>query len=448
MAFCAATPMTRRTAAGSATTSMPSTVARALGGLAERGEDADGGGLAGAVVAEQAEDGAGGDVEVEVPQGPQVAEALAEALGVDAAEPLCHRGCSLFVLRTRQGSSTLYDMATPQRTPRSRGTRDSSFDDIVDRVTEEVTEKVSRKLDQVAEKTKAKIDAAQAKAEAKMSSSGTKLDRQQAKLDRHKHQHADAFERLAAHLDALEVWTRGAGSGRRPRFTRDEIAEAAVRIADAEGFEALSMRRLAAELERRHHDPLPLHPHEGRAPHARERRGHGRGGGPRRRAAAEATGGPRSRSSPSAPAPRIERHPWMLDIVDDPQIGPNAVRHFDQTMQAVAPLGASIEERLDIVTAVDEYVFGYCIHARHNMHPEHEGDEDYASGLVEYIEGLMATGDYPHLEELSQQHSVGEVLQIAEEHSRDPARFRRNLDRLLDGIEADVAKGRRPRKRT
>ncbi len=340
-------------------------------------------------------------------------------------------------------------MATPQRTPRSRGARDSSLDDIVDRVTEEVTEKVSRKLDQVATKTKAKIDAAQAKAEAKMGASGTKLERQKAKLDDRRKQHADAFERLAAHLDALEVWTRGAGSGRRPRFTRDEIADAAVRIADAEGFEALSMRRLAAELEAgtmtlyhyiRTKDELltlvndavmgevmvpadePL---------------------PKDWRAAITILAERTRSA-------IERHPWLLDLVDDPQIGPNAVRHFDQTMQAVAPLGASLEERLDIVTAVDEYVFGYCIHARHNMHPEHEheGDDDYTSGLVEYIEGLIATGDYPHLEELAQEHSIGEVLQIAEEHSRDPARFRRNLDRLLDGIEADVAKGRRPRKRT
>jgi AcrR family transcriptional regulator len=339
-------------------------------------------------------------------------------------------------------------MATPKRTPRPRGSRDGTFDDIVDRVTEEVTEKVSRKLDQVAAKTKAKIDAAQAKAEAKIGASGTKLERQQAKLDDRRKQHADAFERLAAHLDALEVWTRGAGTGRRPRFTRDEIAEAAVRIADAEGFEALSMRRLAAELEAgtmtlyhyiRTKDELltlvndavmgevvvpadePL---------------------PKDWRAAITIIAERTRAS-------IERHPWLLDLVDDPQIGPNAVRHFDQTMQAVAPLGASIEERLDIVTAVDEYVFGYCIHARHNMHPEHEGDDDYATGLVEYIEGLIATGDYPHLEELAGENSVGEVLQMAEEHSRDPGRFRRNLDRLLDGIEADVAKGRRrTRKRT
>ena len=51
-------------------------------GVRERGEDADRGGLAGAVVAEQAEHGARRHVEVEVAQGPEVAEALAEALGV------------------------------------------------------------------------------------------------------------------------------------------------------------------------------------------------------------------------------------------------------------------------------------------------------------------------------------------------------------------------------
>ena len=52
---------------------------RALGRHGERGEDADGGGLARAVVAEQPEDRAGGDVEIEVAQRPEVAEALAES---------------------------------------------------------------------------------------------------------------------------------------------------------------------------------------------------------------------------------------------------------------------------------------------------------------------------------------------------------------------------------
>ena len=46
----------------------------------------------------------------------------------------------------------------------------------------------------------------------------------------------------------------------------------------------------------------------------------------------------------------------VFDIVDDPPIG-RCVRHFDQTMQAVSSLGVPLWDRLDIVTAVNEYVF-------------------------------------------------------------------------------------------
>ena len=56
----------------------------ALGRAQQRGEDAHGGGLAGAVVAEQAEHRALGDVEVDVAQRPEVAVALAEPFGEDA----------------------------------------------------------------------------------------------------------------------------------------------------------------------------------------------------------------------------------------------------------------------------------------------------------------------------------------------------------------------------
>ena len=56
----------------------------ALGRAQQRGQDAHGGGLAGAVVAEQAEHRALGDVEVDVAQRPEVAVALAEPFGEDA----------------------------------------------------------------------------------------------------------------------------------------------------------------------------------------------------------------------------------------------------------------------------------------------------------------------------------------------------------------------------
>ena len=54
----------------------------ALGRRRDGREDAQGRRLAGAVVAEQTEDRAPGHLEIEVPQGPEVAEALAEPLGV------------------------------------------------------------------------------------------------------------------------------------------------------------------------------------------------------------------------------------------------------------------------------------------------------------------------------------------------------------------------------
>ena len=104
---------------------------RPLRRLRQRGEDADGRGLAGAVVAEQAEHLTGRHVEVEVAQRPQVAELLAQAAGSDATGGVeGDGGCRLnlirmlyrsFVHSTTNVSSTLYDMATeyPKKSPAS-----------------------------------------------------------------------------------------------------------------------------------------------------------------------------------------------------------------------------------------------------------------------------------------------------------------------------------------
>src|SRR5262245_48895505 len=44
------------------------------------------------------------------------------------------------------------------------------------------------------------------------------------------------------------IWSRPEPGERRPAYTREQIAETAIAIADAEGFEAVSMRRIASEL--------------------------------------------------------------------------------------------------------------------------------------------------------------------------------------------------------
>src|ERR1700678_2227648 len=48
--------------------------------------------------------------------------------------------------------------------------------------------------------------------------------------------------------DTTLIWLRPEPSGRRPRYTRAEIARTALDLADAEGFEAVTMKRIASEL--------------------------------------------------------------------------------------------------------------------------------------------------------------------------------------------------------
>jgi AcrR family transcriptional regulator len=320
----------------------------------------------------------------------------------------------LFVHHTKNNSSTLYDMATEnpgghRRTPRPpRAAAEAEFSEalrqfVVDTVTEKIAEKAQRQADKIAHKAA---------------------------------HHAEHFDRLNERLDALDVWTRIEPGRRRPRFTREEIATVALRIADAEGLEAVSMRRIAAELGAgtmtlyhyvRTKDELlalvmdavmseVVVPAD--APLPDDWRG------------AISIIARRSRDA-------FRRHPWILDIADDPAIGPNSVRHFDQSVQAVASLPGAFVDKLDVITAVDEYVLGFCIHERSDFH---NGSGDNENEMIAYVDELVATGDYPALAEMIRGVGIESLWAKMQDHANDPTRFDRNLARILDGIEQDLSR--------
>jgi AcrR family transcriptional regulator len=285
-------------------------------------------------------------------------------------------------------------------------------------------------VDQVAEKIADKIERSTINAAKRAEQMAHRSDRAARKAALK----AETLDRLAAHLGALDVWTRVEPAARRPRFTREEIAEAAIRIADNEGFDAVSMRRIAAELDAgtmtlyhyiRTKDELltlvtdavmaevVLGPDEKMPEHWRD---------------AMTLLAERSRAA-------LQSHPWILDLIDDPAIGPNSVRHFDQTIQAVASLPISLRDKLDIAAVVDEYVFGYCLQERNNVHVNDPGTDTH---MVSYVQSLLATGDYPHLRALADEMGLEQAWHEIEAHMRDEARFARNLNRLLDGIEAGL----------
>jgi len=273
------------------------------------------------------------------------------------------------------------------------------------------SQKAARKVEQVADRLGAKVDKASAEFARK----------------------AALLEDLTARIAAHDVWTRPEPGARRTKFTRDEIAAAAVKIADEEGFDALSMRRLALELDAgtmtlyhyvRTKDELlaivndsvmgELIVPDGELPTD-------------------------WRDAISVIAHRsrevLRRHPWTLDIRDDPAPGPNGVRHFDQSMQAVMSLGITLAERFDLITAVDEYVFGFCMNERNNFM---DGDTSLGADVKDYMAGLVASGDYPALAAIEAEYGIDGAFAELARQALDPERFTRNLNRLLDGFALEV----------
>jgi AcrR family transcriptional regulator len=232
---------------------------------------------------------------------------------------------------------------------------------------------------------------------------------------------------------AIDLWTRQPPGSRKPRYTLDQIAEAAMRIADAEGIDALSMRRLAAELGAgtmtlyhyvRGKDELLalvtdrvmaelIVPDDEFPEGWRE---------------AMTTIARRSRDA-------MLRHPWVFDIAEEPAAGPNGARHFDQSLQAVASLPLSLTDRVDILSTVDAYVFGYCLEARNDSRFDFP---EVSRAMVDYTIELTKTGDYPQLSALIAEHGPEGLWRELYTYSQDESRFDRALSRLLDGIARDL----------
>jgi len=256
---------------------------------------------------------------------------------------------------------------------------------------------------------------------------------------------AEAVARGRQH--ATDVWYRGGPRSRRPRFTLEDIARAAVDVADREGLQGLSMRNLASALGagtmtlyhyvRTKAELLALVTDhvmgEVVVPDDEELPADWR--------EALTLVAHRSRDS-------MRRHPWLLDVTDDPPIGPNGARHFDQTLQAVSSLDVTMQERVELVLAVDEYTFGYCLMERNNNYEE---ILEVKPEMRDYLQSLIDGGGYPQLEALTNRMGLEKAWTEISSFMRAPGRFDRNLVRLLDGFEAGFARSRRsgrPRSRS
>jgi AcrR family transcriptional regulator len=234
----------------------------------------------------------------------------------------------------------------------------------------------------------------------------------------------------------IPIWARPEPAGRRPRFSRDQIAAAALAIADAEGFEAVSMRKIAGALGA---GTMSLYRYiatkadlvallddallgEALVP---------AGEMPDDWRDALAVVARRTRAT-------LLRHPWAVHALHGPggahneQPGPNGLRHFEQSLAALdgAPLDA--QAKADLLAIVDDYVIGHALQAGELITPVGGSRAMPESVTDEFMASRLASGDYPRVLALLAGPDAPSLI----DPGRLEQRFDSGLRLLIDGFAA------------
>lgn len=223
------------------------------------------------------------------------------------------------------------------------------------------------------------------------------------------------------------IWTRPPKE-KRERPTREAIVAAATGLADSHGLDAVSIRRVAAALQTR---PMDLYRHFARKDELIDLM------------VDEVIAGalldeiPRDwRDALTAIARALRAvclaHPWMVTAAGQQALlGPNVMRHAEQSLQATAALGLDPAKRHAIWRAVDSYTMG---HANISLARDHgEGttatDPGWRAEAEAYLQGLADSGSFPNLAALG---AAGLL-----HNDYDELTFETGLNWLLTGIAAD-----------
>ncbi|MCB0863962.1 MAG: TetR/AcrR family transcriptional regulator C-terminal domain-containing protein [Solirubrobacterales bacterium] len=133
------------------------------------------------------------------------------------------------------------------------------------------------------------------------------------------------------------------------------------------------------------------------------------------------------------------KRPWLIDEQDEEfRITENALRHMDQTIGALDDLDVSASLKFEIMSQVDDYVFGFAVRERKVGHIK-DTDPERFEEATDFVEARVRDGGYPSLERMfvSDRSFEEQWLEMFDE-IYDESRFDRGLDRLLDGVEAEL----------
>jgi AcrR family transcriptional regulator len=223
------------------------------------------------------------------------------------------------------------------------------------------------------------------------------------------------------------IWTRPPKE-KRERPDREAIVAAATGLADAHGLDAVSIRRVAAALQTR---PMDLYGYFARKDELIDLM------------VDEVIAGavldeiPRDWRDALAAMARALRavclaHPWVVTAAGrQALIGPNVMRHAEQSLEATAALGLDRTKRLAIWRAVDSYTLGHAHISPGRDHGEGTTatDPGWRAEAEAYLQGLADSGNFPNLA------AFGAAGLLHNDY--DELTFETGLGWLLTGIAAD-----------
>ncbi|WP_405645434.1 TetR/AcrR family transcriptional regulator [Streptomyces sp. NBC_00019] len=234
-------------------------------------------------------------------------------------------------------------------------------------------------------------------------------------------------------LELLWDTGRRPSRGPKPALTLDRIVEAAVQVADADGLDAVSMRRVAGELGTGAMSLYRYVPGKAELLDLMLDRVQKPSENPADlgdgdwRSALEALG--------RATLALYRRHPWLLQVNQSrPILGPSALDGMEKVLTLIKPMGLTDPELVSAIIMIDGYVVGAARTQLYQQEVERRTgltDAEFWQAQVPTLEKVMASGRYPVLAALSD-----------DAFGTDFDHFEFGLQRILDGLEVIVSRRR------
>ena len=236
---------------------------------------------------------------------------------------------------------------------------------------------------------------------------------------------------------AGSIWMRPErhSRGPDPAYSREQITGAAIRIADADGIDAVSVRRVAREVSA---GAMSLYRYIGSKDDLIELMVDAVQG--EQPVPGRPTGDWRADLERMAEQQRVamHRHPWLAAVsTGRPTFGPNTLRRLEYALRCVDGLGLSIDRMLAIVLSVNSFVRGFVqgeLAEEEARRRTNLTEEQWRLTQAPYIRQVLDSGEFP---------LVAKVIKDAElPHMELDRQFRTGLAHLLDGISAQLDRGR------